>query len=557
MEERKVWMIGHKNPDTDSICAAITYSYLKNKTIENEQKKEYKTVYVPKRAGNISAETMYVLNRFGVEAPELATDVGTQIKDIQIRKTEGVSSHISMKKAWEMMKILKVVTLPVVDKRNRLEGLIVTGDIAKSYMDVYDNSILSIARTQYRNIVETLGGKIITGNEHGYFIKGKVVVAVGTAEVLESSVESDDLVILADREESQLTCINANCSCIIVTGGVEVAAEVIEAANKKDVVIISTPYDSFTTARLINQSMPVKFFMTRKNIISFDLDDYVDDVKDTVSKIRHRDFPILDENQNYVGMFSRRNLMNVRKKQVILVYHNEKSQAVNNIEEAEILEIIDHHRIGSLETMSPVYFRNQPLGCTATIIYQMFLEKAVEIPKNMAGLLCSAIISDTLMFRSPTCTPLDKDTALRLAEIAEVDVEQLAEEMFNAGSNFASKTEEEILNQDFKIFHSGEIDFGVSQISAMSKLELEKVQERIIPKLSEMLVEKKLDMMFVMLTDIFNESTYLIYEGEDAAETAAKAYECAASRDGLMLKGVVSRKKQLIPALIGALTEQI
>ena len=557
MEERKVWVIGHKNPDTDSICAAITYSYLKNKTIENEQKKEYKTVYVPKRAGNISAETMYVLNRFGVEAPELATDVGTQIKDIQIRKTEGVSSHISMKKAWEMMKILKVVTLPVVDKRNRLEGLIVTGDIAKSYMDVYDNSILSIARTQYRNIVETLGGKIVTGNEHGYFIKGKVVVAVGTAEVLESSVESDDLVILADREESQLTCINANCSCIIVTGGVEVEAEVIEAANKKDVVIISTPYDSFTTARLINQSMPVKFFMTRKNIISFDLDDYVDDVKDTVSKIRHRDFPILDENQNYVGMFSRRNLMNVRKKQVILVDHNEKSQAVNNIEEAEILEIIDHHRIGSLETMSPVYFRNQPLGCTATIIYQMFLEKAVEIPKNMAGLLCSAIISDTLMFRSPTCTPLDKDTALRLAEIAEVDVEQLAEEMFNAGSNFASKTEEEILNQDFKIFHSGEIDFGVSQISAMSKLELEKVQERIIPKLSEMLVEKKLDMMFVMLTDIFNESTYLIYEGEDAAETAAKAYECAASRDGLMLKGVVSRKKQLIPALIGALTEQI
>ena len=557
MEERKVWVIGHKNPDTDSICAAITYSYLKNKVVENDCKKEYKTIYVPKRAGSISAETMYVLNRFGVEEPDLVTDAGTQIKDIQIRKTEGVSSHISMKKAWEMMKILKVVTLPVVDKRNRLEGLIVTGDIAKSYMDVYDNSILSIARTQYRNIVETLGGKIITGNEHGYFIKGKVVVAVGTAEVLESSVESDDLVILADREESQLTCINANCSCIIVTGGVEVAAEVIEAANKKDVVIISTPYDSFTTARLINQSMPVKFFMTRKNIISFDLDDYVDDVKDTVSKIRHRDFPILDENQNYVGMFSRRNLMNVRKKQIILVDHNEKSQAVNNIEEAEILEIIDHHRIGSLETMSPVYFRNQPLGCTATIIYQMFLEKAVEIPKNMAGLLCSAIISDTLMFRSPTCTPLDKDTALRLADIAEVNVEQLAEEMFNAGSNFASKTEEEILNQDFKIFHSGEINFGVSQISAMSKLELEKVQERIIPKLSEMLVEKKLDMMFVMLTDIFNESTYLIYEGEDAAETAAKAYECAASRDGLMLKGVVSRKKQLIPALIGALTEQI
>lgn len=555
MEERKVWVIGHKNPDTDSICAAITYSYLKNQT-QKQSDQEVHTIYEPKRAGSISAETQYVLNRFGVEEPELVTDVGTQIKDIQIRKTEGVSSHISMKKAWEMMKILKVVTLPIVNGRNRLEGLIVTGDIAKSYMDVYDNSILSIARTQYRNIVETLEGKIVTGNEHGYFIKGKVVVGVGTADVLRDSVESDDLVIIADREESQLICINENCSCIIVTCGTEVSSEVIEAAKRKDVVIISTPYDSFTTARLINQSMPVKFFMTKKNIIHFDMDDYVDDVRDAVSKIRHRDFPILDENQNYVGMFSRRNLMNVRKKQVILVDHNEKSQAVNNIDEAEILEIIDHHRIGSLETISPVYFRNQPLGCTATIIYQMYLEKGVEIPKNIAGLLCSAILSDTLMFRSPTCTPLDKETALRLAEIAEVEVEQLAQEMFEAGSDFASKTEEEILNQDFKTFYTGDVSFGVSQISAMSRPELDKVQERITPKLIEMLANKKIDMMFVMLTDILNESTYLIYAGEDAAETAAKAYECGVSKEGIMLKGVVSRKKQLIPALIEALTEQ-
>lgn len=557
MEERKVWVIGHKNPDTDSICAAITYAYLKNQTEKGNEEKEFHVLYEPKRAGNISAETMYVLNRFGVAAPELVTDVGTQIKDIQIRKTEGVSSHISMKKAWELMKILKVVTLPVVNNRNQLEGLIVTGDIAKSYMDVYDNSILSIARTQYRNIVETLEGKVITGNEHGYFVKGKVVVAAGTSDVLERNVKSDDLVILADREESQMICIRANCSCIIVTNGFEVSQQVIEAANKKDIVIISTPYDSFTTARLINQSMPLKFFMTKQNIIHFDLDDYVDDVRDAVSKIRHRDFPILDENQNYVGMFSRRNLMNVRKKQVILVDHNEKSQAVNNIEEAEILEIIDHHRLGSLETMSPVYFRNQPLGCTATIIYQMYLEKGIEITKQIAGLLCSAILSDTLMFRSPTCTPMDKDVALRLAEIAEVNVEQLAQEMFEAGSDFANKTEEEILNQDFKIFHSGAISFGVSQISAMSRPELDKVQERITPKLLEMLGDKKLDMIFVMLTDIFNESTYLIYAGEDAAETAANAYECAVSEGGLLLKGIVSRKKQLIPSLIKALTEQI
>ena len=460
-----------------------------------------------------------------------------------------------MKKAWEMMKILKVVTLPVVSAKNKLEGLIVTGDIAKSYMDVYDNSILSIARTQYRNIIETLEGKLVTGNEHGYFVKGKVIVGVGTAEVLANCIEDDDLVILGDREENQLLCIESNCSCLIVTNNYEISQEVIEEAQQRDVVIISTPYDTFTVARLINQSMPIKFFMTKNDIIFFNQDDYVDDVRDFVAKIRHRDFPILDDNQNYIGMFSRRNLMNVKKKQIILVDHNEKSQAVNNIEEAEILEIIDHHRIGSLETMAPVYFRNQPLGCTATIIYQMYCEKGVEVTPQIAGLLCSAILSDTLMFRSPTCTAVDKDTALKLAEIAGIEVEEFAQKMFEAGSNFAAKTETEILNQDFKIFYANEVSFGVSQVSAMSRPELDKVQERILPELEKLQVDKKVDMIFVMLTDILNESTYLIYTGDNAASVAAQAFKMQQDDDGLMLKGVVSRKKQLIPNLINVLAE--
>ena len=556
MEHEKVWVVGHKNPDTDSICAAITYANLKNVLEERNHSDAERTVYLPMRAGNISAETNFVLNYFNVKAPELITDVGTQIRDIHIRKTEGVSGHISMKKAWEMMKILNVVTLPVVNAKNKLEGVIVTGDIATSYMDVYDSAVLSRARTQYRNIIETLQGKLVTGNEHGHFVKGKVVVGVGTPEVLASNVESDDLVIIGDREESQLLCIESNCSCLIVTNGFEISPEVIEAAELKDVVIISTPYDSFTAARLINQSIPIKFFMTKENLICYELDDLVDEVKDSVSKIRHRDFPILDENQNYVGMFSRRNLMNAKKKKLILVDHNEKSQAVTNIDEAEILEIIDHHRLGSLETMSPVYFRNQPLGCTATIIYQMYQEQGVEIEKNIAGLLCSAIISDTLMFRSPTCTNLDKEVANKLAQIAGIDVKEFAQDMFEAGSDFSNKTEKEILNQDFKIFHSGDTDFGVSQISAMSRQELDKVEERIRPEMELMLGEKKLDMMFVMLTDIFNESTYLIYNGDGASSLAAEAFGCAESEDGLTLKGVVSRKKQLIPALINTLAER-
>lgn len=555
MAKKKVWVVGHKHPDTDSICAAISYANLKNEIEKKNPKTATGMTYIAKRAGSVNAETAYVLERFHAEAPAMISDVGTQIKDIQIRRTEGVNSHISMKKAWEMMKILGVVTLPVV-RENKLEGLIVTGDIAKSYMDVYDNTILSTARTQYKNIVETLDGQLLTGNEHAYFVHGKVVIGIGTPEGVTSAIDKDDLVMIGDGEESQMLSIASNCSCMIVTNGYEISQEVIEAAKEREVVLISTPYDTFTAARLINQSMPIKHFMTKKGIIHFDLDDYVDEVRETVANIRHRDFPVLDENQNYVGMFSRRNLMKAEKKKLILVDHNEKSQAVSNIDEAEILEIIDHHRLGSLETMSPVYFRNQPLGCTSTIIYQMYLEKGITITSQIAGLMCAAILSDTLMFRSPTCTQIDREAALRLAEIAEVKVEELASAMFQAGSNFDNKTEEEILNQDFKIFHAGDVSFGVAQISAMGRTELDKVQERIEPKLEQMMGEKQIQMIFVMLTDILNESTYLIYRGADASQLVAAAYNCEPSDQGIMLENVVSRKKQLIPALINTLAER-
>jgi manganese-dependent inorganic pyrophosphatase len=555
MEDKHVWIVGHRHPDTDSVCAAIAYADFKNRLEQKSQAPERKrTVYMAKRAGEVNAETAYVLRFFGVDAPELIDDVGTQIRDITIRRTEGVSSHISMKKAWEMMKILNVVSLPIVNEKNQLEGLIVTGDIAQSYMDVYDNYTLSTARTQYKNIIETLQGSILTGNEHGYFVTGKVVVGAGTEANPEGGIEKDDLVIIGDREEAQLAAIQKNCSCLIVTNGMEVAPEVIHAAEQREIVVISTPYETFTVARLINQSMPIKYFMTKEDIIHFHMDDYVDEVRDAMTKIRHRDFPVLDENQNYVGMVSRRNLLGGQKKQVILVDHNEKSQAVANIEEAEILEIIDHHRLGSLETIAPVYFRNQPLGCTSTIIYQMYLEQEIELTKSVAGLLCAAILSDTLMFRSPTCTPADREAAEALAGIAEIRVEEFAQKMFEAGSDFDHKTDEEILNQDFKIFHSGDASFGVSQVSAMSRAELNRVQARIAPEIGQMLLEKKVDMLFVMLTDILEESTQLVFSGENA-KTLVKTAFGAPDEDGILLKGVVSRKKQLIPALMNALAE--
>ena len=548
-ESKKVWVVGHKNPDTDSICAAISYAYLKNQSGD-------KKTYVAKRAGAVNEETRYVLERFGVEEPPLVTYAGAQIKDINIRKTAGVSNQISLKRAWELMKKLEVVTLPVTNQFGKLEGVIVTKDIATSYMDVLDNCVLSKARTQYKTIAETIDGEVYAGNEHAHFVRGKVVIATSNPEYMADYIEDDDLVILGDREEAQMQAIRSNASCIIIGGGLEGAEEVKKLAEKRDCVIITTPFDTFSVARLINQSMPIKQYMTRRELVTFDIDDYVDDVKDVMSRVRHRDFPVLGSNGNYVGMISRRNLMNMQKKQIILVDHNEKSQAVDGIGEAEILEIIDHHRLGSLETVSPVYFRNQPLGCTSTIIYQMYQEQRVEIPKEIAGLLLSAIISDTLMFRSPTCTPLDKSVAKRLAEIADVDIEDHAKKMFRAGSDFKNKTTEEIFYQDFKIFHTEDCDFGVAQISAMSGEELEQIGEQLRPFLPQVLGEKRLNMVYVMLTDILEESSKIIFAGEDAGKILAHAFKKQEDADGIRLDGIISRKKQMIPTLMNEISER-
>ena len=451
------------------------------------------------------------------------------------------------------MRSLDVVTLPVVDESKRLTGLIVNGDIAYSYMDVLDNRILGRAKTQYRNIIETINGCMVTGNDHAYFTKGKVVVASGNRETMRDEIEDDDLVIVGNITARQLIAIEQNASCVIICGETKVNPGVIERAQKKECVLITTPYDSFTTARLIHQSMPIRYFMTKENLITFEPDDYVDDVKETMSKIRHRDFPILDEQRHLVGMMSRRNLLNMKKKQLILVDHNERTQAVDGIEQADILEIIDHHRLGSLETISPIFFRNQPLGCTATIIYQMYQEKGVEINSQIAGLLCSAILSDTLMFRSPTCTAIDKMVAEQLAQIAEVDVEELATAMFEAGSDFSAKTTEEIFYQDFKIFDSDDITFGVAQVSAVSRRQLNSIKPELQAYLEKVLAEKGLKMVFVMLTDIFQEETELIYAGGMAKGVIEQAFGVSEENGGFMLANVVSRKKQLIPPMMQAM----
>lgn len=542
----KVYVVGHKNPDTDSICSAIAYAELKRKITGD--------VYEARRAGQINEETQYVLKRFHVDPPSLLKDVKLQVKDMDIHKIEAIGPNVSIKDTWAAMKKNNVKTLPVL-KDDELVGVISTGDIAKSYMDVYDNRILSGARTQYKSIVKTLDGVMITGNEHGYFTKGKVTIGASNPDLMEEFIEKDDLVILGNRYESQACAVNIDASCLVICQGAEVSDELIQRAEEQSIVIISTPHDTFTAARLINQSIPVKYFMSKGPLTTFYMSDYVDDIKEVMTKKKFRDFPILDRHGRFKGLISRRRFMDVSKKRVILVDHNEKSQAVDGIEEAEIIEIVDHHRLGNIETMGPVFFRNQPVGCTATIVYQMYQEAGVKITKKIAGLLCSAIISDTLLFRSPTCTAVDEDTARKLAQIADIQLEEMAKAMFNAGSSMKGKSAEEICFQDFKQFTVNDITFGVGQINSMSKEELEEIKEVLLPHLPKVLKQNNLQMVYFMLTDILDESTELLCAGTNAREYILDAFELPEDMERLMLKGVVSRKKQLIPTLMGTLQQ--
>lgn len=545
-KKRDIFVIGHKNPDTDSICSAIAYADLKNKLT-------HESCYVPKRAGQLNEESRFVLEYFGVKTPEYVADVGTQVKDIEIRMTAGVDANISLKKAWQLMRQNNVVTLPITEGE-KLKGLITIGDIAKSYMDVYESTILGVAKTQYANIIETIDGHMIVGDENAYVDKGKVLVAAANPDLMESYIEENDLVILGNRYESQLCAIEMSAGCIVVCEGAEVSRTIKRLAEEKGCTVIMSPHDTFTVARLINQSMPISYFMKTDGLVTFRMDSLVDQIKDVMAKLRHRDFPILDGRGRYVGMISRRNLMNMRRKQLILVDHNERAQAPDGIDNAEILEIIDHHRIGSLETMAPVFFRNQPLGCTATIIYQFYREAGIEIEPKIAGLLLAAIVSDTLMYRSPTCTAIDRAAAENLAAIAGIDVKDFAKQMFNAGSDLKTKTPEEIFYQDFKKFNIDETEFGVGQISSMNEEELENLKKKLLPYMEKVAAETELSMIFFMLTNILEESTELIYCGKNAKQLVADGFYTKAGENATVLPGVVSRKKQLIPAFMNALS---
>ena len=544
----KVVVIGHRNPDTDSICSAIAYAELKNKTSD--------LVCEPRRAGKMNQETEFVLKKFGVKPPRMCTDVNPKIRDVDYREMPGIPGSTSLRKAWEIMRDQKIDTLPVTSADNELEGVITVKDIATANMDVFDTEILAKSKTSYKNILETLDGTMVVGSEDAVCATGRIRIGTATPEMLESTVEKGDIVILTNRYESQLCAIEKEAALLIICNGSKVGRTIQRIAEETGVAIMTTPEDTYAVGKLISQCAPISYYMTRDDIMKFTLVTPVADVTRVMAKVRHRYFPILDEDGKYCGMVSRRNIIALRKRRIILVDHNEATQAVEGFDQAEILEIIDHHRIGSLETSGPVYFRNQPVGCTATIITQMYDENGVEIPQKTAGLLLAAILSDTLVFRSPTCTPLDEATAKRLAKIAGVEINTFANEMFEAGEKLDGKTAEEVFLQDFKVFMCGDIRFGVAQGSYMTRKNLQAAEALLQPYLEEARNKQNVEDIYMLLTDVPKEESVVISSGRYAAEVLADGFETQPADDGsFTLPGVVSRKKQFIPALMTAYQE--
>mgnify|MGYP000259501841 CR=1 FL=1 len=543
LKEKKVFVIGHKNPDTDSICSAIAYAALKNKTDDG--------VFVPKRAGEVNNETKYVLDFFDVETPEFIGHVGTQVKDVEIKPTPSLNEGISLKNAWNKMRDLRESTMPIVND-GVLEGIISVKDIATANMDIYETRILAISNTKYTNVLDAIDGTMIVGDSEEEITKGKILIGAANPDLLENYVEDGDMLLTGNRFENQLCGIEMNAGCIVVCTGAPISKTIQKLAKENNCKIISTPHDTLMVARLISQSAPVRYFMKKDHLITFSREDFISDIRDTLAKIRHRDFPVLDRDGKYCGMLSRRSLLSMDNKKIILVDHNEKGQAVDGIDEAEILEIIDHHRLGSMETALPVFFRNQPVGCTGTIIYDLYQENNVEVDKKIAGLLCSAIISDTLMFRSPTCTPKDKKAAEELAKIAGIEIQEHAEKMFRAGSSLADKTPEEIFYQDFKKFSGNDKNFGAGQISSMDKTELEQLRPKIAAYMEGAVKEG--EMLFFLLTNILTESSDLVFAGEGAKELVETAFG-EPEENWVHVPGLVSRKKQFVPSVLHVLQQ--
>lgn len=540
-----IYVTGHKNPDSDSICAAYAYTEFKNKTGNIPA--------VACRLGNVSQETQYILDYFNAEAPKYLNTVKLKVEDLQFDYITPISPEISLKMAWKIMSDKNIKTIPVADENEHLLGVLAVSNLTSCYMDIWDNQILAKSNTSLDNILDTLSAKSIYVNQNTKTFPGKIVVTAMQPNSMVDHIDAGDISIVGDREEVQEALIKLNVSLLIITGAHDPSENIVNLAKEHGVTIIVTHYDSFTTSRLIIQSIPVGYVMVKDNLVTFTTDDLVDDIKPIMIETRFRSYPVCDSNGKVLGTVSRYHLISNHKKKVIQVDHNERGQSVDGLEDAEVIEIIDHHRVADIQTSNPIYFRNEPVGSTSSIIAKCFFENGIRPSKKAAGLLCGAIISDTLLFRSPTCTPSDEYICRKLADIAGINVEEFAKEMFKAGTSLKGKTVAQIFNQDYKPFTIESTRVGIAQVNTMDIEGFMPLKEEMLTYMETKAKEANLDMVMLLLTDILNEGSEILVVGEQP-EIVERAFKITLENNGAFLPGVLSRKKQVVPPITNTIT---
>lgn len=542
-----VYVSGHRNPDTDSICSAIAYSYLLNAT------NKYNAV--PVRLGEINRETEYVLKRFGVEHPVLLKTVKQKVEDLNYDKVTVFSKDLTLKTAWFLLKQQNLKSAPILDEHGQLLGLLSTSNIIEGYMDQWDSEVLKKAKTPVENVIDTLEANVIYLNESLKVVEGDIhIAAMSGSEAKKRMHENDVVIVGGDRSDDLEELISVKPSLIVLTGSLTADENVVKKCEEQGISIISTPFNTYQTSQQIVQAIPVEYVMIKGDIKTFSTDDTLDYMKEVMSETRYRGYPVIDLNNRCVGSISRFALLKGLRKKVILVDHNERGQSIPGIEEADILEIVDHHRVADIQTVGPLLFRGEPLGSTATIVTKMFDELDVEMPSHIAGLLLGAVVSDTLLFKSPTCTPVDTKIAKKLAEIAGVDIQEFAMEMFKAGTSLVGKTVDEIFNQDFKKFSFDNLQVGVAQVNSMDIEGFLPYKKDMLDYMNKFAEDNNLEFTLLLLTDIINANSE-IFVGGPRPELVEKAFNVQLTECQGTLAGVISRKKQVVPAITAVMSE--
>ena len=542
--EKPILVIGHRNPDTDSICSAISYASLKSRLGAN---------VIAARAGKVNNETKFALDFFGVEPPMLVPDLYPRVSDVMDVHPITITQNANLRELGQVMRGNELKSVPVTDNDMNLLGIVTMGDLAARYFEELEMQDLANSNITYENIIKVLDATVIYGADLESKVRGRVLIAAARAMTLLQSVKKGDIVLVGNRDNSQEGCIRKEVACLILTNGAAISAEILRQARKSQTIILRTPYDTYACARLINQSVPVANIMSRGKITSFSPSDLLYEIKPKMLSSNFRTFPVLEDDK-LLGVMSRSLLLAQKKQKIVLVDHNEESQAVFGIEEAEIVEIIDHHRLGGLMTNEPIFIRHDPVGCTCTIVANLHWHRDLEIQPHIAGLLLSAIISDTLLFNSPTCTPEDIETAQKLAQIAGVDIQDYGMKLLSAGAAYNVEDMSTLVRNDLKEFMHGETRISVSQLNVVDSEALLAHKDELLHSLEELALAEKYDISVCMITDIVRKSTLAFFAGKACAGLSGEDIGHRVDTRIFYLEGVVSRKKQMLPKLLSLLS---